>query len=161
VAAPRRRDRRRDAHHGRRPAGRVPAARRPPRAGGELVTRVAAWLAALAPRERVLVSAAAVLTVVIGAGGAAPAGRADRSARRAGVAGHERELAEVRRLAAVLRQAPATTATDGAPLLTRLEAAAMETVGRERIAGMTPTTSATSDGAQEERVALRVSGASL
>ena len=125
---------------------------------------LAARVAALAPRERALLAAAAALTLAI-VGWIGLAGiSADLAALRARVAGRERELAAVRRLAGQLREGPAPAAVeppDAPSLLTRLESAAAEVVGRERIAAMTPTTGSVDDGTAEERVALRVSGASL
>jgi len=70
----------------------------------------------------------------------------------------------VRRAAAALRRggAPAAgEAADPPALLARLEAAATDAVGRERIASMTPTAGPVEDGLAEERVALAVRGASL
>ena len=126
--------------------------------------RFAAWLAGLSARERTLVAAAAA-TVGLGliACGVL-ALRDDLSALRARVAGHEHELAAVRRAAAALRGsgAPAAgEAADAPALLARLEAAASDAVGRERIASMTPAAGAVEDGLAEERVALAVRGASL
>src|SRR5204863_119826 len=55
LAAPGRRHRRRDPDHGRRPRGRVPAARGAEGGpGSELVKRLAAWLATLSAGERTL-----------------------------------------------------------------------------------------------------------
>jgi len=128
------------------------------------VRRLAAWLATLSARERTLVAAAAaaaglglVASGVLGV-------RDDLATLGARVAGHERELAAVRRAAAALRRggAPAAgEAADPPALLARLEAAATDAVGRERIASMTPTTGPVEDGLAEERVALAVRGASL
>ena len=90
--------------------------------------------------------------------------RDDLATLGARVAGHERELAAVLRAAAALRRdgAPAAgEAADTPALLARLEAAATDAVGRERIASMTPTAGPVEDGLAEERVALAVRGASL
>src|SRR5205823_2074839 len=104
--------------------------------GSELVKRLAAWLATLSARERTLVAAAAaaaglglVASGVLGV-------RDDLATLGARVVGHERELAAVRRAAAALRRdgAPAAgEAADTPALLARLEAAATDAVGRERI----------------------------
>jgi len=128
------------------------------------VRRLAAWLATLSARERTLVAAAAATAALalVARGGLAL--RDDLATLRARVAGHERELAAVRRAAAMLRRggAPAAgEAADSPALLAHLEAAASDAVGRERIASMTPTTSPVEDGLAEERVALAVRGASL
>jgi len=127
------------------------------------VSGVAARLAALSPRERALLAAAAGATALLVATLAALAVRDDLATLRARVAAHERELADVRRAAAVLRRDAALPAADadGASLLARLESAAGTIVGRERIASMTPAAGAVEDGVAEERVAVRVTGASL
>jgi hypothetical protein len=114
---------------------------------------VTAWLAARSPRERRLLAVAAGLAAASGLGVLTLGVRDDLAALRARVAAHERELEQVRRLAGRLRQAAGPGPVAGVPLLTRLEAAAGETVGRERIAGLTP------DG--EGRVTLQVTGAPL
>jgi hypothetical protein len=109
-----------------------------------------------------LVGAAGALGAVIVLGVAALAVRDDLMMLRARTVAHERELAEVRRLAATLGTDGAPAGIDGgdeASLLARLEAVAGEVVGRERIASMTPATGA--DGVGEERVALRLTDASL
>jgi type II secretory pathway component PulM len=127
-----------------------------------LHARVAAWLDGRSPRERTLLGMAGVLVAASLALAGAAAIRDDLHATGARVAAHERELAQVRRLATALEraraEAPKATATDGAPSLpTLLEAAAGDVVGRERIASMTP--AAADDG--ETRIALRIAGASL
>src|SRR5439155_22034148 len=143
VAPPGRRRRRRDAHHGRRPPGRVPAARGAEAgAGSQLVRRLAAWLAALSARERTLVAAAATAAALALVARGALAVRDDLATLGARVAGHERELAAVRPAAAgPPPRPPAATgsAADPPALLARLEAAATDAGGRERIASMTPT----------------------
>ena len=125
--------------------------------------RLAAWLAALAPRERWLLTIAGGLAVGLAALAAAGAARDDLAMQRARIAAHERELGEVRRLAAILRREPPASAVgaDAPSLLTRLEAAAEEVVGRERIASMTPAAAPAGDDPHGDRVALRVAGASL
>jgi type II secretory pathway component PulM len=112
-----------------------------------------AWLASRSPRERMLLALAAGLAAATALVGLALGVRDDLEALRDRVAGHERELSEVRRLAARLRQAAEAERSDGAALVTRLEAAAGRTVGRERIAALTP------DGSK--RVTLEVSDAPL
>lgn len=118
------------------------------------------WLASRAPRERMLLFVAAALTAVVGSALCALALRDDLRALRARVAAHERELVQVRRLAARLRNDAGAvgTAAGAAPLVARMEAAATAIVGRDRIASMTPASAAAED---EERVALRLAGASL
>lgn len=125
---------------------------------------LAAWLAGLSTRERTLLVAAAATVALTLATGGGLAVRDHLVALRARVAGEERELAAVRRAAAALRRDPAAAAgepADATALLARLEAAAGDAVGRERIAGMTPTAGPVEDGLAEARVALAVRGASL
>jgi hypothetical protein len=125
---------------------------------------IAVWLAGRTPRERVLLGLAAVTALGLALAAAALEVREDLRALSARVAGHERELAAVRRLAGALRRgagAAPREEPEAPSLLSRLEAAAAETVGRERVTGMTPTLSALDDGTQEERIELRLSGATL
>lgn len=130
----------------------------------EGVARTNAWLASRSPRERILLVLGAGLVLAIAVLSAALAVRDDLSALRARVTGRERELDQVRRLAAALRlEEPRAEAeaVDGASLLARLEAVAGEIVGRDRIAGMTPASAPLDDEVQEERVTLRLADASL
>jgi hypothetical protein len=128
------------------------------------VRQLAAWLTRLSTRERTLLMGAAAAVGLMLATSGALAIRDHLVVLRARVAGQERELAAVRRAAAALRrdaETPADEATDATALLARLEAAAGAVVGREHIAGMTPTAGPVEDGLTEERVALSVRGASL
>ncbi len=127
------------------------------------MSALATRLAALSTRERMLLAAAAAATTVVLAVLAAFAVGDDLATLRVRVSAHERELLDVRRAAAVLRRGAAVPAADGdgASLLARLETAAGGIVGRERIASMTPAAGAVEDGLAEERVAVRVTGASL
>lgn len=85
----------------------------------------------------------------------------DTTALAARVAARERELVLVRGLVARLGTAPAPDAADEPPLLSRVEAVAVDTVGRERIVEMTPARQTLGTGVEEERLALRVQGAYL
>jgi len=125
--------------------------------------RLAAWLGALSARERRLVAAAAAAAAATIVVQGVLAVRNDLATLHARVAGHERDLAAVRRAVAALgRGAPvAADGTDRPALLARLEAAAGDAVGRERIASMTPAAGPVEDGLSEERVTLGVRGASL
>jgi hypothetical protein len=132
------------------------------------VERLADALAHLAPRERRLLGAGGAVTAAVVVAHLALAAWDGMAALESRVAGRERELAAVQALATRLRGAvtPAGAADPPAapgdpPLLTALERVATGTVGRERIADMTPGTEQLGAGVQEERVALRVSGASL
>ncbi len=126
--------------------------------GPRVASLVVRW-GALSTRERALLVAAGVGTVALCLGLGVHAAVDDLATRRARIIGRERELAQVRRLATRLRREHATPAApvDGPSFVTRLETAAADTVGRERIASMTPA------GAAEagERMALRITGASL
>jgi hypothetical protein len=125
------------------------------------VTRLLRDAAArLAPRERRLLAAALAVAAAVATLHAVTAVWNDFAALAARTAARERELATVQALAARLqRVAPAEPGQ--VPLLARLEEAARDTVGREHIAEMRPATAALGPGVEEERVALRVSGASL
>jgi general secretion pathway protein M len=118
-------------------------------------------LARLAPRERRLLAIGATVAVLVVLGHSALAVWSDLAALRIRVAGRERELVAVQGLAARLRRAAPTADAAEPPLLTRLEDVATGTVGRARIADMTPGIEQLGAGVEEERVALRVSGASL
>ena len=124
-----------------------------------MIPTLQAWLATRSERERRLVATAAVVaggTLLLVAGDAA---RSDLVRARARVAGLERELVAVRRLAAA--RTPADDASDDGPsTLARLQAAADDVGLRDRIAAMTPSTGS-ADGGAGDRVALRVAGASL
>ena len=123
-----------------------------------LLTRLRAWLAGRTEREQRLLAAAALVSVVLVVVGTVAAAHDDLEALRARVAGHERTLTEVRRLAAILRRsAPSADGAPAAPVATRLETTAREVVGRERVAGISPVTA---DGGPHA-VALRVAGATL
>ncbi|TMB57918.1 MAG: hypothetical protein E6J60_04450, partial [Deltaproteobacteria bacterium] len=76
--------------------------------------RLAAWLAGLSARERTLVAAAAATAALalVARGGLVL--RDDLATLRARVAGHERELAAVRRAAAALRRGGAPAAGEAA-----------------------------------------------
>jgi hypothetical protein len=117
------------------------------------------WLAGRSARERRLLAAAGIVTGLVMAWTTLAAVRDDLAGLRARVTGHERELADVRRLVAAVGRdaAPAPADATGASLLSRLEGTAGAVVGRERIASMTPAAGA----AENPRVALRVVNASL
>lgn len=118
-----------------------------------------AWIAGRTEREQRLLAVAAVGGALALAGAIVVSIHDDLEALRVRVAGRERALHEVRRLAATLRRtAPASA--DGAaatPLLTRLEATVGGVVGRVRVAAMTPVAAEGS----APGVALRVGGATL
>ena len=118
-------------------------------------------LARFAPRERRLLGAAAAVAGLVVVTHLALSAWDGAAALRSRVAGRERELAAVQGLAARLRNGIAPADAAEPPLVTRLEQVATGTVGRERIADMTPGTEQLGAGVQEERVTLRVSGASL
>jgi len=128
------------------------------------VNRVVSWLAGLTTRERGLLAVAVAVTAIVALGGVLLAVRDDVRTLRARVAAHERELAEVRRAATVLARdavPPEATPGDDGSLLARLEAVAGGVVGRDHIASMTPSAGTVEDGVAEDRIALRVTAASL
>jgi hypothetical protein len=124
------------------------------------VTALRGWLAARSARERRLLAAAAAAAAVALAAAAVLGVRDDVRALRARAAARERQLADVRRLAAALRRAPAPPAGDGATLVADVERAADAVVGRGRIAALTPVTDG-GGGSGLARATLRVTGASL
>ena len=119
------------------------------------------FLARLAPRERRLLGAAAGVAALVVVTHLVLAVWGSLAALEARVAGRERELRAVQTLAARLRRGTAPAEATEPPLVTRLEEMASGTVGRARIAGMTPETAQLGAGIEEERVTLRASGASL
>lgn len=126
-----------------------------------MIEQLRTWLAARAPRERVLLAVVGTIVGLAGVLAAALAIHADLASLEERVASRERELTALRRLAADLGPTP-TPAPAGSPsLVTRLETAAEAVVGRPRIAAMTPTTAPLPEGLREERVALRLAGTSL
>jgi type II secretion system (T2SS) protein M len=112
---------------------------------------VRAWLASRSARERRLLAVAAAGTALVVGVGVAGAIRADLTRARGRVAALERELAAVRRLAGTLGTAGAHTDPS---TLARLQDAAGGAGLGDRIAALTP-------GGDDDRVALRVAGASL
>jgi hypothetical protein len=113
------------------------------------------WLAGRTERERRLVGVAvAAALATLGVGGTLWL-RDDLAALAAHVGAHERELAQVRRLAATIGGGGGD-ATDDVPLLGRLQSAADAAGLTDRVAAMTP-----QGGADAAGLALRVSGASL
>jgi hypothetical protein len=115
-----------------------------------------AWLAGRSERERRLLGAAAVIAGASIAIAGALTLRDAHAALVARVAGHERELAAVRRLAATVAGARAPGRDDGS-MVARLDAAASAAGVADRVASMTPA----ADGSADGSLALRVTGASL
>lgn len=119
-----------------------------------------AWLGARSARERVCLAGAATIAAGVAFEHVALAVRGDLALLTVRVQAHERELATVRRAAATLARSTPHDGAGGASLA-RLEAAAVAIVGRERIAAMTPGTAPAEGGVAEERVALKIGGATL
>jgi len=127
-----------------------------------VTARFTAWLAGVSPRERTLLTVAGAFTLGLLVLGIVLAVRDDLTTLRARVAGRERELAEVRRLASRLRQAAGgESSTPGGALFTRLQAAVDQSVGRDRLAAMTPAEGPVEGGFAEQRVGLSLRGATL
>lgn len=127
-----------------------------------MTARFTAWLARVSPRERTLLTVAGAFTLGLLVLGIVLAVRDDLTTLRARVAGRERELAEVRRLASRLRQAAGgESSTPGGALFTRLQAAVDQSVGRDRLAAMTPAEGPVEGGFAEQRVGLSLRGATL
>ena len=119
-----------------------------------MTTVLRAWLAARSERERRLVAARSPSRSRAW-GSRARSLRDDHATLVARVAAHERELAQVRRLAATL--VDARTSDDVPSLTARLDAAAGAAGIGDRVASMTPAGGVGADAS----LALRVSGASL
>ena len=126
-----------------------------------LVEQLRAWIGGRTAREQRLLAAAAATAVAALVLVTVAAVRDDLRDLEARVAGRERALRDVRRLAATLqRSAPGGGVADAVPLLTRLEATVGGVVGRERVAEMTPAAPVAGDGGQTS-IALRVGGTTL
>jgi hypothetical protein len=117
------------------------------------------WLAGRTERERRLVAAAATLLALVAIASLLVAVHDDLARLRARVGGHERELAQVRRLAATLGTAP--VAPDGGTLLTRVQTATDAAGLAERVAAMTPGPTSGRPDDREGSLSVRVTGASL
>src|SRR5262245_3296256 len=126
-----------------------------------MTERIRDWIAARTPRERALLGATVAALLGGGVLLAALAIHADLARLEAAVAARERDLATLRRLASELGPSPAAEPAGGPSLVTRLETAAAAVVGRNRIASMTPATTALPEGLREERVTVRLTDASL
>jgi hypothetical protein len=113
------------------------------------------WLAERTDRERRLVAAATMLVALMAVTRLLVTVHDDLARLRSRVGGHERELAQVRRLAATLGTAPVAT-SDGT-LLTRVQTATDAAGLTERVATMTPGSPDDRDGS----LSVRVAGASL
>ena len=127
-----------------------------------VLERIRTWVAGRTEREQRLLAVAGAAATIALLAAAVLAARDDLALLDARVAGRERALRDVRRLAATLRRAapPSPDGTAAAPLLTRLEATVGGVVGRERVAEMTPATPA-GEGGAPEAIALRVGGTTL
>ena len=136
----------------------------------ELRRRLELLLERLAPRERLLLGGAGalVLLLLVWLFGSTLAER--RQTVAAQIAASERDLAEMVRMRdrhAALRaeiEAVRQRLTQGGAdfsLFAHLEGVGRDTVGRERIAAMNPSTRTVNETLQEEDVEMRLSGVSL
>ncbi len=125
-----------------------------------MIARVQGWLTTRNDRERRLVALAAGVTLAALVGAVALAVHDDLATLRARVAAHERELALVRRLAAMASGASPGTGDDSA-LITRLQAAADAARLTDRVVAMTPADVTTAGGPSNSGLTVRVGGASL
>lgn len=136
----------------------------------ELRQRLAALLERLAPRERLLLGGAAVATAAIVLWLAASA-LADRREALAGqIAGARRDLVAMAAVRDALLQLRAehdaverrlATLGDDFSLFAHVQGLTRETLSRERVASMNPSSRALPDGMEEESVEMRLSGVSL
>ena len=136
----------------------------------DLRRRLEQILERLSPRERLLVGGAGAVTVVLVLYLVAATLAERRETLAAQIAASERELAEMvtlrdrhRRLSAesdAVRQKLARGGADFS-LFSHLQGVASDTLSRERIAAMNPSTRNVSEGLQEEDVEMRLSGVSL
>jgi hypothetical protein len=124
-----------------------------------VIAAVQRWLAARTERERRLVAAAGTLTVLAAVATLLTSVHDDLARLRARVDGHERDLAQVRRLAAAVGT-PSVTA-DGTALLTRVQAATDAAGLTERVAAMTPGPAPGQSDDRDGSLSVRVAGASL
>ncbi|MCC6848523.1 MAG: hypothetical protein IT294_08490 [Deltaproteobacteria bacterium] len=137
---------------------------------GDLLRRLVALLERLSPRERVLLGAgaAAGLVVAVWALGGVLAER--RATLRAQIAASEREVVELARLRDrylqlraerdVVRRKLERGGADFS-LFSHLEGVTRDTLSRDRVAAMNPSTRTVAEGLQEEDVEMRLSGVSL
>ena len=125
-----------------------------------VIARLQEWLATRSERERRLLGAAATVTAVVTMAALALATWDHLSALHERVAARERELAAVRRLAGTVAGARSAGGDDGA-LMTRVQTATDAARLGDRVAAMTPDTTAGADGSATARLSVRVSGASL
>ena len=119
------------------------------------MTTLGPWLATRSPRERRLLVAALLAAGIVAGVRGAVAVRTHFALARARLAAEERDLASVRQLARELARAPVPAEPDDTPLVARVEAVTADTIGRERIASMTPLAG---DG---EAISVRLVGPSL
>ncbi len=136
----------------------------------ELRRRLEQLLERLAPRERVLVGAAAVATVLIALWTVASLLTDRRATLVAQITASERDLQEMQglrdrylRLRAedeVVRRRLASGGADFS-LFSHLEGVTRDVLPRERVAAMNPSTRNVSEDLQEEDVEMRLSGISL
>jgi len=125
-----------------------------------VTARLQEWLATRSERERRLLGAAAAVTVIVTVTAVALAARDDLTTLRARVGARERELAAVRRLAGTVAGARPAAGDNGA-LMTRVQAATDAARLGDRVAAMTPDTTAAADSVATPRLSVRVSDASL
>ncbi len=136
----------------------------------ELLQRAAALFERLSPRERVLlgVGAAAGLVVLVWLGAGALAER--RTTLQAQIAASERDLAEIGRLRDRYLQLRAERDVvrrkldrggNEFSLFSHLEGVTRDTLSRDRVAAMNPSTRTVAEDLQEEDVEMRLAGVSL
>ncbi len=137
---------------------------------GDVLQRLTALVERLSPRERVLLGvgvAAGLLVVVWGLAGFLAERRATLQAQ---IAASERDVGEMMRLRDrylrlraerdLVQRTLARGGTDFS-LFSHLESVTRDTLGRERVAAMNPSTRTVGEDLEEEDVEMRLSGVSL
>lgn len=136
----------------------------------DVLRRLAALIERLSPRERVLLGAGAAVGVVVLVWVLAGVLAERRTMLQAQIAGSERDVAEMARLRDrylqlraerdVVRRKLERGGADFS-LFSHLEGVTRDTLSRDRIAAMNPSTRTVAEDLQEEDVEMRLSGVSL
>lgn len=137
---------------------------------GDLLQRLAALVERLSPRERVLLGVGAAAGVLVVVWGLAGFLAERRTTLQAQIAASERDVGEMARLRDrylqlraerdIVRTKLDRGGTDFS-LFSHLEGVTRDTLSRERVAAMNPSTRTVAEDLQEDDVEMRLSGVSL